>query len=383
MMHIDVQSVILILISWNLISLLMFIMQETGGRMPSGDRYYIAARVIQACGWAFISFHGRFLFSMPYGIGCVILTAGFTAETAALLSPSGPVTKRLVRFSIILPLIALLNIVNPADLTNSTITGIESVIFSIPFFISGFIICLNWRDSSRLGRMAGIVILVCSLFLFGRAIVILGSDDDLAIPYSVHVITMMVFFILLAVNSVSYILFTKELLEQSLVRETSTDYLTGVSNRRGFENDAQKYVSLATRISIPLTLLMIDIDNFKRINHRFGHAAGDLFLREFAETVTRILRCYDLVCRYGGEEFVVLLPNTSAETGRHVAERIRAHADTITVKGYTGLRCSVSVGISSAGTGDEKSILKMYDESEEALYRAKRSGRNRVCLSSH
>lgn len=167
------------------------------------------------------------------------------------------------------------------------------------------------------------------------------------------------------------------------MRETTTDYLTGVSNRRGFETDAEKYISLASRISIPLSMLMIEIDNFKRINHRFGHDAGDSFLKEFASTVSRILRCYDLVCRYGGEEFVVLLPNTTAEIGKQVAERIRSYADSITLQGYRGLRCTVSVGISSAVPGDEKTIGLMYDESEAALYRAKKSGRNKVCLAPH
>ena len=383
MMHIDVQTVIFLIITWNLLSLLLFIMQVSESRMPAGDKYYIAGRIIQACAWIFIAFHGRFFYSLPYSAGGVLLVAGFAAESAALLSPAARVPKWLIRFCVILPVIALINILNPADFKSSIITGHEAMIFSVPFFISGFVLSIGWRDSSRISRMTGIINLLCSLFLFGRAIVFLGSGDDLTVPYYVHVAAVMVFFILLAISSISYILFTKELLEQSLVRETTTDYLTGVSNRRGFESDAEKYVSLASRISIPLSLLMIDIDNFNKINHRFGHAAGDLFLKEFASTVSRILRCYDLVCRYGGEEFVVLLPNTSGETGRLIAERIRSYADSISIQGFSGLRCSVSIGISSADSGDEKTIGKMYDESEAALYRAKKSGRNKVCLASH
>lgn len=383
MMHIDVQTIIIMLIAGNLISLTLFILQSSTVRMPQGDKYYIAGRIIQTCAWVFIAFHGRFFYSLPYNAGSIILVAGFSAEAAALLSPAAAVSKWLTRFCLILTAAALLNIMNPAGLRTGTVTGLEALIFSVPFFVSGFILCIGWRDSSRIARMTGMVNLACSLILFGRGIVFLGTGDEFTVPYHVHITAVMVFFILLALNSISYILFTKELLEQALLVQSSIDYLTGVLNRRGFESNAQKYFSLASRISMPVSLLMMDIDNFNKINRRFGHAAGDLFLKEFASTVSRILRCYDLVCRYGGEEFIVLLPNTTPETGRQIAERIRSYVDKISLQGYSGLRCSVCIGISSAMPGDDKTIDKMYDEGEAALYRAKRSGRNKVCLASH
>ncbi|NLV68020.1 MAG: GGDEF domain-containing protein [Spirochaetes bacterium] len=383
MINIDIQTIIIILFTGNLVALLLFIMQNNEGAMPSGDRFFITGRLFQAAGWMYIAFYEELFDFLPYGTGDILLVAGFACEAAALLSPAESVRKWLMRLCVILTVVALFNLLNPADFKNSYVTGIEAMIFAVPFFVSGFMLCLAWKDSSRLSRMTGIANLLCSLFLLGRSIIFLASGDSLSIPGYVHTMSFMVFFILLAISATSYILFTKEKLEQSLLRETTTDYLTGVSNRRGFESDAAKYVSLAARISIPLSLLMIDVDNFNKINHRFGHAAGDLFLKEFASTVSGILRCYDLVCRYGGEEFVVLLPNTTAEIGRLVAERIRSHADGITIPGFSGLRCSVSVGISIAESGDQKTISKMYDESEAALYRAKKSGRNKVCLAAH
>ena len=378
MENIDIQTIILILFTGNLVSLSLFIVR---GKIVPGDWFYIWGRILQAAAWFFIGLHAGFFYFIPSHAGGVLLTAGFAAESAALLYSEVSVPGRLFRLCVFITALAVVNLLASLFISGSSVAGIESIIFSVPFFICGFIFCLWWSSSSRVNRFMGILNLASSIILLTRGTLFILSGDELQIPFYVHAAAFMVFFLLLAINSAGYILSGKELVEQSLLKETSTDYLTGISNRRGFESEVQKYISLARRISMPITLLMIDIDNFKKINHRFGHAAGDLFLKEFADTVSRILRGYDLFCRYGGEEFVVLLPNTIPDMGRLVADRIRRYADEISINGYSGLRCSVSIGISSACNGDEKTIDLMYDESETALYKAKKSGRNKVCVA--
>ena len=378
MESIDIQTIILILFTGNIVSLAVFISQ---GKIMPGDWFYIWGRILQGAAWFFLGLHAGFFYFIPRHTEGVLLAAGFTAEAAALLYPGVSARGRLFRMCVIITALAIVNLLSPAFIGNSTVAGFKSIILSVPFFICGFILCLWWNSSFRVNRIMGIVNLASSIILLVRGGLFLISGDGLLIPFYVHVTAFMVFFLLLSINSVGYILSGKELAEQSLLKETSTDYLTGISNRRGFESEVQKYISLASRISMPMTLLMIDIDNFKKINRRFGHAAGDLFLREFAATVSRILRGYDLFGRYGGEEFVVLVPNTMPDMAKLVAERIRRYADEISIDGYSGLRCSVSIGISSAFSGDEKTIDLMYDESEAALYKAKKSGRNKVCVA--
>lgn len=188
MMHIDVHTIIIILIIGNLVSLFLFTVQGAESRLPASDKYYLAGRIMQSCAWALIAFSAGFPNSMPYRSGGVILVAGFAAEALAMLSPLIAVQAWLRRLILLLPLIALINILNPADLGSGTVTGLEAVIFAFPFFISGFILCTGWNDLSRQSRMTGILNLLCSLFLLARAIVFLGSGDELSVPSAISLL---------------------------------------------------------------------------------------------------------------------------------------------------------------------------------------------------
>jgi diguanylate cyclase (GGDEF)-like protein len=165
-----------------------------------------------------------------------------------------------------------------------------------------------------------------------------------------------------------------------LLRELSnTDPLTRLYNRRYLNQTLQSEMLRAKRYHEALTLVILDIDNFKSINDTYGHQNGDIILMEIAETVRKGRRCYDIAARYGGEEFILVLPGTSLEGGVTVAERVRRDVE---VMSYTSpmekLSVTVSLGIStfpSEGIEDEDALVRRADE---ALYRAKQNGRNRV-----
>jgi two-component system, cell cycle response regulator len=130
----------------------------------------------------------------------------------------------------------------------------------------------------------------------------------------------------------------------------------------------------------PLALMMLDIDFFKSINDNYGHDAGDDVLREFAVRVRKSIRGIDLACRYGGEEFVIVMPETDMAVATMVAERIRRRIATepfAIQQGARKLEVTISIGIAAIGAPDDtaQAILKRADT---ALYRAKRDGRNRV-----
>jgi two-component system cell cycle response regulator len=129
----------------------------------------------------------------------------------------------------------------------------------------------------------------------------------------------------------------------------------------------------------PLTVLVLDIDHFKHINDTYGHDAGDDVLRDFALRIRKSIRGIDLACRYGGEEFVVIMPETDLAVATMVAERLRrriAGEPFPIQRGARSLDVTISVGIASLATGDAAAdVLKRADQ---ALYRAKRDGRNRV-----
>jgi diguanylate cyclase (GGDEF)-like protein len=154
-----------------------------------------------------------------------------------------------------------------------------------------------------------------------------------------------------------------------------TDYLTGLANRRRFERQLEREVNRTQRYGHPFTLLMIDIDHFKRLNDTFGHNAGDLAIRSIAKVLQEGTRGIDLAARIGGEEFAVLLVETDLQGGEEVAERLRVAISSMALPFGARVTASIGVAESPACAQTREGILTAADE---ALYEAKRGGRDRV-----
>jgi diguanylate cyclase (GGDEF)-like protein/hemerythrin-like metal-binding protein/PAS domain S-box-containing protein len=163
-----------------------------------------------------------------------------------------------------------------------------------------------------------------------------------------------------------------------LEKLAATDKLTGLWNRRHFEQLAGVEIARCRRYSHMASLVMVDIDHFKSVNDRFGHDVGDRTLTSVARALREALRGSDSVCRWGGEEFVVLLPAISATGAVRMADRLRAVVEMLDL-GPTPGRVTVSAGVAQLGPGEE--LAKWLKRADEALYRAKALGRNRVELS--
>ena len=166
--------------------------------------------------------------------------------------------------------------------------------------------------------------------------------------------------------------------EAALMELTRQDALTGVANRRYFFDRAGQELARSRRHGAPLCIAELDIDFFKQINDRHGHAVGDKVLKSISEICQRLLREEDLFARIGGEEFAVLLPDTRMEGARLQAERLREEVARSTVAGAgVDVSCTVSIGVASLRASDtcaEDCLLR----ADRAMYRAKASGRNRV-----
>jgi two-component system cell cycle response regulator len=167
---------------------------------------------------------------------------------------------------------------------------------------------------------------------------------------------------------------------QASIEMAITDALTGLFNRRYMETHFAALVEQAASRNKPIAVLILDIDFFKSINDGHGHDAGDDVLREFAIRIRKSIRNIDPACRYGGEEFVIVMPETDMAVATMVAERLRRRIATepfAIQQGAKQLEVTLSIGIAALGAeGDTAAtILKRADQ---ALYRAKRDGRNRV-----
>ena len=153
------------------------------------------------------------------------------------------------------------------------------------------------------------------------------------------------------------------------------DPLTGVSNRRSFFTRAQELLQRARADQMPLSVMMVDLDFFKRINDDFGHAAGDEVLCRTAELLREMLGFPERVCRYGGEEFCVELEGYPLEQAMGLAEQLRAK---IAAPAFATMPVTASFGVASLSAG-AADFAALVNQADEALYRAKRTGRNRVC----
>ena len=166
-------------------------------------------------------------------------------------------------------------------------------------------------------------------------------------------------------------------------RQATIDDLTGLHNHRFLIDYLGQQVALAERLNTPLAILVIDLDQFKKVNDTYGHPVGDVVLSSFAHTLTGSIRRADLAARYGGEEFIVVMSNTAAADARRVAEKIRAAAEAMAVP-IEGGRLTASLTVSVGGAAypdDTTSAAELLAIADAALYDAKHGGRNRVCMA--
>ncbi len=167
---------------------------------------------------------------------------------------------------------------------------------------------------------------------------------------------------------------------QVLEQLSITDGLTQLHNHRSFQDHLTREIKRVNRAREPLSLLMIDIDDFKQLNDRFGHAAGDELLRRLAQIMSEAIRESDLLARYGGEEFVVLTPDTGLDGAYRLAEKVRtaiAESSFVLDESRRPTRVTVSIGVAEF-MGNRK---RFFDEADRSLYIAKAAGKNCVVVS--
>ena len=206
---------------------------------------------------------------------------------------------------------------------------------------------------------------------------IIKAGDQMA-----HTLTLVTFAVLCGIYLVLAILIRRldaqqrRILRQNadLERLSMTDMLTGIHNRYGLQQRSSEVMSSADRFGHPVALLLLDLDHFKRVNDRHGHAVGDAVLKRFSETVQANLRGSDIFGRWGGEEFLVIAPHLNLNDAVQMAEKLRhAIAD---AEFESDTRLTASIGVSEYRPGEPASAL--IDRADLALYAAKKAGRNRV-----
>jgi diguanylate cyclase (GGDEF)-like protein len=172
-----------------------------------------------------------------------------------------------------------------------------------------------------------------------------------------------------------------------LLSESRADSKTGLLNAATWEREASTEISRAVRTGSAAAVVLLDLDRFKSVNDTYGHLVGDQVLREVASSLTEVLRDYDLAGRFGGEEFVMLLPQTRAVDAFRIAERVRAHISQLPIYADDGtdaerVPVTVSIGVAALDAGSRRELAELLAAADAALYRAKASGRDQVQMIS-
>ncbi len=233
------------------------------------------------------------------------------------------------------------------------------------------------REHRAMRRFLGVMFLylaVMSVWRIGDALFVAHPDRaDLFVNSSLQAVWYLSMLLVTFLACLDFLLMPGQRMQRQLHQQARVDDLTGLLNRRAFNDRMREEVGLAPG---PASVMALDLDHFKQLNDRYGHAAGDAVLRQFSATVTSQLRHGDVFARYGGEEFSVLLPGSGVGAAMAVAERIRVAVEAMEVRLEDRvLRTTVSIGVAAMHGGNTEASLALADG---ALYEAKRLGRNRV-----
>jgi len=262
-----------------------------------------------------------------------------------------------------------------------------AVVLSALVFAGIYFVCARLtfsRDEGIIGNLfwiASSLFLIMALLMLIRAFTASRVDISVFASYAtwpVNAYTFMLGAVSQFFISSIFVLMLSYRLNQNLESIATIDGLTGVLNRRGLEDAAMKMQGICKRINLSMAVLVIDVDHFKKVNDKHGHLFGDDVLRYLTKVIAEILRSGDVLGRYGGEEFVVFLPNTLEKDATGLAERIRLGVEkSLHDINETTIEATVSIGVAdSVRAGyDFKGLVAAADS---ALYVAKNKGRNRV-----
>lgn len=389
LLRVDVRTVLLLMALGNMAAagLLVF---YGALRRNSPEGLFTLAKLLLGPGWLLLLLRGYVPDACSFGLGNGLLMAGFWLEASSIkvldaqqAIPPGPAPRvfplGVVAAAMLLGFVSTWLLPQP-NLRVAATSGFAAACFGLSAFRLFF--GASRPSPLRLSLGAGFVAL--SLATLGRMAVSLTDDAfTLFSPSLEQGLLFALLYTLMFAGTFGLVLVLKENTDRSLVRIATQDELTGAPNRRALLSNARVLAAKARREGQPLAALMLDIDRFKQVNDTFGHAVGDLVLRDLARLIRNGLRTYDAYGRYGGEEFVAVLPGLDLEAALRVAERIRASAEASTPTEDPRVRYTVSIGValgaaSDGPTDEDERLLALLDRADQAMYEAKGLGRNRV-----
>lgn len=387
LLELDIKSIMGILVWGNFaLAILTFAYKKLHESSENGRRItkYVYTKFVQGVAWLFLFLRGDIPDSISVYLANVILFVGFYLESMVMLDMTkfekGRTYRGLHRLQqSILVLCSLLFISTVFIFDHPNIRVAVASISVIAILIIPTIIYIFNKKSSKFKRFLGASIFLFILTLIPRFIVaFLDNSSSIFSNTLVQNGTFISLALIMFISGTGFLLLVYENTDENLIKMAELDSLTHLYNRRKFMSMAEAYFERLRIDKDPLTLLFIDIDYFKNANDLYGHSFGDEVLISLAKTVTDLMRVSDVCCRYGGEEFVVLLPNTNSENGFLISNRIKQQIEESRFEMVPEYRFTVSIGVHSGIPLDGEKIEDYIDKSDKAMYIAKVNGRNQI-----
>lgn len=255
------------------------------------------------------------------------------------------------------------------------ITGFFIVIFSL--FLFGLAFRVDKPDR-KVDVITAFPMTVMLVYFYVRIVVTIRTPEieNFMLTGTIQQLSFVIFIFFIVFTTFSMILMITSDLETKLRLISIKDELTGAYNRRAMDEVLNKEIDRSLRYSAPFSLLMLDLDYFKEVNDNYGHQIGDYVLRELGRLLTSNLRMQDSVLRYGGEEFLILLPETSTQYATRTANKLRKIIQDSVLYTHPEIQLTASIGVASIQQND--TAKTMIERADAALYQAKASGRNKV-----
>ena len=350
-------------------------------------RLLMVAKFLQAFGWMGLCFIRYVPIVVSQNIGQSCLFTGLFLESLVMLDMVNFRLRVLTRVQAVVYVAVLIGFNVSFSATSEfhvrTVVGAASLFLLM--LIPGVVFLVK-SGHSPLRRLTGslyVLIIISCLFRVGQSFASLSQQGALY-GAVLNDFTLLLFVFHLHIGGVAFLLVLKEDTDRKLAELAFRDPLTALYNRRHFLEHARSAIAQAIRSREEVSILFMDLDNFKGINDRYGHNFGDEVLRDFTSVIRMHMRTCDIACRYGGEEFVVFLPNAGRDGAFIAAERIRAYLRTAKFPNKPEFSYTVSVGIAYRIPGAKAQAVDVLHallmDSDSALYRAKEGGRDRVVV---
>jgi diguanylate cyclase (GGDEF)-like protein len=375
-MPLDLRTIVVLLL---VSALLMCCALALGLRalQAAGLRRWNGGLALFGAGWLLIAARGALPDAFTVAAADALLLAGLCLQVAALREFDGRPVPGWLSWAPPAALFALALVLLDRY---AALTAVVSVAYATA------LCALAAQALRRRERHRGVCRFMAAVLIAGAAGLLARALDIALHPEAnpalfaanpLHAAAFVLLFAVTVVSSFAFLVLQQGRAEAELRHLAMFDALTGVLNRRAFLDLAERDLARAAREGAPFAVLMLDIDHFKSVNDRFGHQAGDRALADFAARVKAGARPSDLVGRYGGEEFCVLLPATAPAEAQAVAERLRAAIAASPLGGLPGT-VTVSIGVAACTSPGCWSLAAITERADAALYAAKGTGRNRV-----